>query len=494
MATPDSGTMQSFQKHIEDMRSLTLCKICLKPFFEPYIISCGHTYCYSCLRSWFGNNTDRAKTKSCPDCRVVVRVQPAPNYILRDLTHMFIGRAELLPEDESVQEHDKDKQEAAAQLTKDREGAGLFQGVFNQILPTHLRGPIRDLEDGVDRCPMCNWELDHGVCAGCGLDMNESDYESEDTEISIREIDIDRPPQGMFYGVGSDSDDDSSEDESNLSGPNEYDHHDDFLDNENEDDVDDLDDMEGMVDQEDFYPQRHRASVRRRHRRVAFSDEESSEGEDEDEPRSGRTHPQSRSAYSAVHLVEDSATNYDDSENDMEPDRADHETIQIDSDDEQPVIRAQANAGAVSATRRRPLVVDDDEDEEEDVQSEHAFFSSQAGTETSANEEESDDDGTLSDQTSDSDSEDSSGSESESEMQIGHVPQEASDSEDTDDTAQPEPPQPRDVRQQRLQNQRARRPQQHHSRILPPMSNYPHNGPDERMSQRGQTSKATRVY
>lgn len=153
MATAAGGdTMQSFQKHIEDMRSLTLCKICLKPFFEPYIISCGHTYCYGCLRSWFGNTTDRKKTKSCPDCRVTVKVQPAPNYILRDLTHMFIDRAELLPEDESVQEHAQDKQDAAAQLTQDREGAGLFQGVFKQAGDfQYMLQPIRDLEDSTLR-------------------------------------------------------------------------------------------------------------------------------------------------------------------------------------------------------------------------------------------------------------------------------------------------------------------------------------------------------
>src|SRR6201999_2354595 len=108
-----SNLLSIFQKYMEDMRNLSLCKICIKPFYEPFILPCGHTYCYSCLASWFGGGHGRKNRKSCPDCRAKVRAQPSPNYLLRDLVHMFIGRAELLPEDETVQEHQKAKEEEA---------------------------------------------------------------------------------------------------------------------------------------------------------------------------------------------------------------------------------------------------------------------------------------------------------------------------------------------------------------------------------------------
>lgn len=501
MATADGGTMQSFQKHIEDMRSLILCKICLNPFYEPYIISCGHTYCYGCLRSWFGKNADRTKTKSCPDCRIVVRTQPAPNYILRDLTHMFIGRAELLSEDETVQEYTKGREEAATELTTDREGPGLFQGVFNRRLPGHLHGPIRDIEDNVDRCPICSWELEDGICAGCGLDIHSSDFDTDDSGDSIT-IDIPEPPHGIFYGVGSDSDDSSSsDDESNQSGPNEYDHNDDFLDNENEDDIDDMDDGDPASDHGEPYSESHdrpqHAAAFRRHRRIAYSSDESSEDEDVRSTLRSGTHPTSRPAYSAVNLIDDSSTNYDEwssnSERATTPPR--HEAA---GSEDQPTMtgsRTRPNTKAGS-NRRRPLVIDDDEDEEDeegDVQSEHASFSSRAATDISAaNEEDSDENGTTSRQDSDSESRMSSDSESESEPGAHDDGHESDDSEDSDETIQP--PQSRHVRHQRLQNQRVRRTHNNLSRNLPSSRSYAHHGPDERLTQRGQTNRATRVH
>ena len=33
--------------------------------------------------------------------------------------------------------------------------------------------PIRDYEDGVDRCPFCTWELEDGMCNRCGLPIDE---------------------------------------------------------------------------------------------------------------------------------------------------------------------------------------------------------------------------------------------------------------------------------------------------------------------------------
>lgn len=81
--TPSTPLLSTFQKHVEDMRSLVLCKICIKPLYEPYILGCGHTYCYTCLANWFGGATNRRKRKNCPDCRAHVSVQPSPNYLVR---------------------------------------------------------------------------------------------------------------------------------------------------------------------------------------------------------------------------------------------------------------------------------------------------------------------------------------------------------------------------------------------------------------------------
>lgn len=83
-STPSTPLLSTFQKHIEDMRNLVLCKVCIKPLYEPYNLGCGHTYCYTCLASWFGGANKR-KRKTCPDCRAQVMAQPSPNYLVLDL-------------------------------------------------------------------------------------------------------------------------------------------------------------------------------------------------------------------------------------------------------------------------------------------------------------------------------------------------------------------------------------------------------------------------
>lgn len=123
----------------------------------------------------------------CPDCRATVIQEPSPNYVvsiskryafehsltrlqLRDLVHMFIGRTELLPEDETTQEHEIAKAEEAVQMTTDRDGVGLFKGAFRNHGAHHqvIHGRARDYQgmwdpnDNVRRCPECHWELEGG--------------------------------------------------------------------------------------------------------------------------------------------------------------------------------------------------------------------------------------------------------------------------------------------------------------------------------------------
>ena len=74
-----SSLLKSLETNLEDLRTLITCRVCIRPLYEPYTISCGHTFCYSCLRQWF--DRDRAQ-KTCPDCRAKVVKQPAPAYLV----------------------------------------------------------------------------------------------------------------------------------------------------------------------------------------------------------------------------------------------------------------------------------------------------------------------------------------------------------------------------------------------------------------------------
>ncbi|CAL5873801.1 uncharacterized protein PFLUO_LOCUS8084 [Penicillium psychrofluorescens] len=164
-----SGLATTLQGHVDDIRTLIQCGICIRPLYEPFTLACGHTFCYSCLSSWFSGGRSK---RTCPDCRAPVRTQPAPAYLVRAMVQMFTGRAELLDKGETTAEHSKNQQDEADKLDEDKantnpSSGGLFGGLFKPKAPA-LK-PVVDIEDGVIRCPHCNWELeDDEICGGCG--------------------------------------------------------------------------------------------------------------------------------------------------------------------------------------------------------------------------------------------------------------------------------------------------------------------------------------
>ncbi|KAL8999302.1 MAG: hypothetical protein Q9169_001847 [Polycauliona sp. 2 TL-2023] len=167
------GLTNIFQKSLDDLRNLIACRICMRPMYEPYTTQCGHTFCYSCLRQWF--DSDRIK-KTCPDCRAHVQSQPAPAFLIREITQTFVNTAVLLPAGETTEDHSQSQREEAEFVEKDKashvSGGGLFNGRFNRS--ARYRAPIRDSPDGVDRCPRCTWELEDGMCNSCGYTDNLS--------------------------------------------------------------------------------------------------------------------------------------------------------------------------------------------------------------------------------------------------------------------------------------------------------------------------------
>ncbi|KAF2481018.1 hypothetical protein BDY17DRAFT_300577 [Neohortaea acidophila] len=183
---PHELALQTLHSDIDAMRSLVTCKICARMLYEPFALSCGHTYCYSCLSTWLVSN----KKKTCPDCRANITQQPTPSYIVRELVLIFLSRNELLPDGETSEEHHTLAREEAKIVADDRANTdpvlgGLFKGCFTG------RGarltPIYDPGDGVERCPECHWELEDGFCDQCGhymdgvdpSDFSEDDYDEE---------------------------------------------------------------------------------------------------------------------------------------------------------------------------------------------------------------------------------------------------------------------------------------------------------------------------
>ena len=133
---------------------------------------------------------------------------------VREMTQVFISRAELLPGGETTGDHKKLQREEMELVERDKNNVdrsvcGLFRGSFRYD-PLNIRA-IRDDEDGVERCPRCMWELEEGFCLRChaGLDddglmpedfsdlddrLSESTYDESDEEMEL-EIDMeDRDP------------------------------------------------------------------------------------------------------------------------------------------------------------------------------------------------------------------------------------------------------------------------------------------------------------
>ncbi|KAF4553907.1 Zinc finger C3HC4 type domain-containing protein 1 [Elsinoe fawcettii] len=218
-------TLKLLHDDFDVLRQTLTCKICEKLFYEPYVLHCGHTYCYRCLSTWFNSNSKM----SCPNCRVRITQTPAPSYAIKDMVLVFMKRAELLPDGETVQEHEIWRKEEEDHLTadknnKDPRSGGLFKGRFNG-----RRGVLRPLVDPTDnvaRCPNCHWELEDDSCPHCGIHFDSEGYESasddydsmDDMDGELEAVDDDPAVWGWGHdldrmdGIGGRSDGSDSED------------------------------------------------------------------------------------------------------------------------------------------------------------------------------------------------------------------------------------------------------------------------------------------
>lgn len=232
-------TIRTLHSDLDSMRQLITCKVCQRFMYEPYALSCGHTYCYSCLAEWMGKN----HKKSCPDCRANIRWEPSPAYVIRDMVQIFVNRNQLLPDGETSDEHRQIAQEEADILTKDRANTderqgGLFKGTFSRPSARSITA-VHDTSDHVDRCPNCLHEVEDGWCLTCHVRVRASDAEtdesdetdlgeetdlSEELDMDIEAEDMTREMMGPWHAngqpvyVSSEEEEDSEEDDHDLTG------------------------------------------------------------------------------------------------------------------------------------------------------------------------------------------------------------------------------------------------------------------------------------
>lgn len=111
---------------------------------------------------------------------------------------MFTSRAELLDKGETTAEHLVNRQAETEKLDQDKANTnphtgGLFGGLFKPKAPA-LK-PLVDVDDGVMRCPHCQWELEEDACGGCGWvyrpDEDRTDYSGSEDDDYDEETDYD---------------------------------------------------------------------------------------------------------------------------------------------------------------------------------------------------------------------------------------------------------------------------------------------------------------
>ena len=75
--TAAGALLKTFEKSVDDIRGLVGCKICTRLMFEPYVTTCGHSFCYTCLAQWLHNTR---RNMSCPGCRAKITSIPVPDF------------------------------------------------------------------------------------------------------------------------------------------------------------------------------------------------------------------------------------------------------------------------------------------------------------------------------------------------------------------------------------------------------------------------------
>jgi len=338
-------TLKRLEPDLDSMRQLITCKICQRFLSEPYGLACGHTYCYVCLDAWLVAQRKR----TCPDCRATIKQQPIPSFLIREMTRVFAYRAELLPDGETVEEHDEYIKEAVAKVSEDKVSGGLFSGLYKNAGRMQWE-PLHDPGDDVDRCPNCHWELEEGVCGACGLHIGDEDGfgldtgESESSDDDELDNEMVPPDYDGMDDPGSFDDDDFMDED----GGNRYPH--------DEDENDGLDlDAFGLLPRPAGASRRHR-----QHRNHPINLDSEPESEDSEDPDND---PQME-GFLDNEIVEESDSDSSREQSDSEPEAEETPRINRPRQFIRPMVIHDSDDD-IPQQPRRPVVIESSDDEEE---------------------------------------------------------------------------------------------------------------------------------
>ena len=231
------------------------------------------------------------------------------------MVEIFTKRSELMPSDESIEQHTKKRSEEIADVDRDRSGPdGLFKGTF----PAKRGELFYDESDGVLRCRGCGHEHEGGaICQHCGDEFDEEDlynFSDVDDEHDLEDLDeLELDLEGEFA--------DGHHHFLGMPGfgfphhhfHHHHHHHDDVTETSNSDgsamnsesDEEDGGSLQDFVvpDDDEHPPPREPNAGQSQRQTITISDDESDEGGAVSNRRRRRANWRSRRASPAIHSV-----------------------------------------------------------------------------------------------------------------------------------------------------------------------------------------------
>lgn len=177
----DKTPAPNLKKSLIEILSQLSCPICQDVPTQPHLLpTCGHTFCYDCIKSWFPCNP------SCPVCRAVIgEKKPILNHALKSVIHAVFSNLQSLTDQNTARSLNDWLIERNREYNTDRES----DFPWLKKIPDNWARAVVDNEDGVPRCSACHWELIDGHCENCGRTMVGWQDRSDGDEIDGDEDD-----------------------------------------------------------------------------------------------------------------------------------------------------------------------------------------------------------------------------------------------------------------------------------------------------------------
>lgn len=202
-----------FQFHtiLNNLSIQLCCPICQDVPTQPYLLpTCGHTFCYSCIKHWFQCNP------SCPICRSIIgETKPILNHSVKNIIVALIHDLSQTAKELHLKDYKSYKQKLESWEREKNEEFSVDKAndfPWLKKIASNWGRAVVDTEDGVPRCSACHWELVDGHCENCGRtmvgwqDRTDGDELDDDDDDEEDEDEFGRGPR-RDRALHSDSDD-----------------------------------------------------------------------------------------------------------------------------------------------------------------------------------------------------------------------------------------------------------------------------------------------